>query len=119
MTAFITLGERTVTPELVLGYQTQRAAPTLTHTIIGRGDPDVTLKPVGLRTGTLDLFLLTEDDAARAQAVLSEVGVFTYTDDALPSTAMRFVVKGALGIRLDDQTRRRWVVSVQYAEVAA
>jgi hypothetical protein len=116
--AVITLGTDSFVPELVLGYQTQRSAGTLTHTIIGRADPDVTLKPVAPRTGTLELFVLSEDDAITLVALLEQQGVFRLDESVYVSMSMWFVVTGTLGIRVEEQTQRRWIVSCPYAEVS-
>lgn len=106
----------TTTPRLVLGYQTSRQVPTVLHRIIGRGDPDVTLQPAGLRIGSMDLFYLDEPTATAAVELLAVPGVFTLDDDDTPSMGMAFVVNGQLTTRLDSDTGR-WVVGVGYAEV--
>ncbi|GEL95354.1 hypothetical protein [Cellulomonas composti] len=122
MTSTITSGSISTTPDQVLGYEATVDRPVQVHRIIGRGDPDVTLSPAGLRTGTLHLFYLTAQDADAALTVLSQVGTFTLATDDLgmpvgsgPDGVMRFV-PSRLHLRLEG---RRWVLDVDYQEVAA
>ena len=116
-TTITTAAGQTTEPVLVLSYETVRNVPTLTHTIIGRGDPDVTLKPAGLRSGTLQLLYATEAEATAAMLVLTVLGTLVLADDDVASVGMTFVVTGDLYSREDEQTHRAWVVSVPYAEV--
>ena len=113
MTTTIASHDASFVPTLVLGYQTAREVPTLTHTIIGRGDPDVTLKPAGTRSGSLELFFTSEADYLAASDVLARTSVLTLADTDYPALNMSFVVR-SLGTRLEGQ---RWVVSVSYQEV--
>jgi hypothetical protein len=103
-------------PDLVLGYQASRAVPSIAHRIIGRGDPDITLVPAGLRTGTLELFYTDETEAWSALDLLSQLSTFEYTEDQFAELAMTFVVLGAVQVRLDNA---RWIVTVDYTEVSA
>lgn len=113
-------GTTTITPDLVLGYSTQQAGRNVIHDILGRGDPDVSLAPAASRAGTLNLFFLTEADAEQCRQLHAQAAVFTYTADDNTTTSMRYVVdQGGIGPALDDQTRRRWTVSVAYREVIA
>lgn len=106
------------TPELVLGYQTQREARTVVHRVLDRVDPDVSLRPAGMRSGTLDLFYLTEQEAYDAEVMHTMPARFTFTEDDRPTASMTYVVAdGRIQRRLDDATRRRWVVSVPFVEV--
>jgi hypothetical protein len=118
MASTITLNGQTVSPLLVLTYETTRNVPTVVHRIIGRGDPDVTLQPAGLRSGTLDFLCASYADADSVVVLLTTPGVLTLTDDDVPSAGMAFVVTGDLLAREDDQGTSRWIVSVPYAEVA-
>lgn len=114
----ITDGTTTITPELVLGYETAQEGRTIVHDILGRPDPDVSLAPTTTRAGTLELFFATADDAEQARVMHTQAAVFTYTATDNPTTSMRYVVAGGgLRVSLDDRTRRRWTVSVAYREV--
>ena len=113
MTTTIASHDVSFEPTLVLGYQTAREVPSLSHTIIGRGDPDVTLKPAGTRSGTLELFFTSEADYLAASDVLTRTSVLTLADTDYPSLGMSFVVR-SISARLELD---RWVVSVGYQEV--
>lgn len=111
-------GTSTLTPELVLGYETRQPGRNIFHDVIGREDPDVTLRRAGLRTGTLKLFFLTEGQANACRLLHSRPAVFTYTASDNATTSMRYAVDDSgITVTLDDDTRRRWVVAVAYREV--
>lgn len=118
MTTTITRGTTTVTPTLVLGYKSIRRAKNLIHVIIGRPDPDVTLKPAGLRTGKLELFCLDLAAALAVEALHAGEGVCELEDTDLPALNMLYVASGEIELELDPETRARWVVRVDYQEVA-
>lgn len=113
-------GTTTITPALVLGYETQQPGRNVFHDVLGRADADVSLAPPAPRTGTLQLFFLTEAEAEACRELHNQPAVFTYTATDNATTTMRYVVDSS-GVRvaLDDQTRKRWTVSVAYREVPA
>lgn len=117
MTVTITCGAASASPELVLGYKSTRKARNLIHDIIDRDDPDVTLKPAGLRTGKLELFCLDLAAALAMEALHASEGVCALEDTDLSSLNMSYVASGDITVELDGQTRTRWVVSVEYQEV--
>ena len=119
MTTTITRGVDSVSPALVLGYKSARTAKNLIHPIIGRPDPDVTLAAAGLRTGTLELFCLDLAQALAVEALHAGEGVCQLEDTDLPALNMFYVASGEIGLELDEETRLRWVVSVEYQEVLA
>lgn len=119
MTATITVGSQTVTPDLVLGYTAGRTAQAVVHPIIGRPDPDVTLREVLYRAGSLTLLFLDRTDAFTALSVLSGVSVAVLVDDEVPEVNMAFVVTGELTLTPDGQDIRRWNLTVPFQEVAA
>jgi len=114
LTTTITTTAGPLVPDLVLGYEATRAGRNVFHDIIGRADPDVSLQPAAPRAGTLELFFLTEAQAALAVDVHASPAVFTLTDSTFPTIGMRYVVDGSIGIKLDNT---RWIVSVDYREV--
>lgn len=107
----------TVTPELVLSYQSSRASGNVIHDIPGRDNPDVTLRPAGLRTGTLELFFAEEADSRAAEGVFAASGTFALIADERPTVAMYFIVSGTIERELESQTRKRWTVRVGYQEI--
>ena len=114
----VATGEVTTIRE-VLGYSATRDVPTVVHTIIGRGTPDFTVKATGPRSGTYRLFCLNETIALALEASLKRAGQFVLADTATAIANTTFVVSGKLAVELDDRTRVRCVVSVDYTAVTA
>jgi len=111
-------GATTITPELVLGYDTAQEGRNIFHDVLGRADPDVSLRVAGTRAGTLTLFFPTEAAANAARTLHAGAKVFTYTATDNATTSMRYVVDNAgIRVQLDPETRRRWTVAVAYREV--
>lgn len=119
MAVTITRGASSVSPRLVLGYQSERTAGNLIHPIIGRADPDVTLAAAGLRTGTLELLCLTLADALAVEDLHAGEGVCELEDTDAPGLGMYYVAAGKIELELDDETRAVWIVRVEYQEVLA
>lgn len=120
MSITITGGNAATTPLDCLTAEQRRPARTLVHEPIGRADaPDYTLRPAGLRTGTLELFYAVEADAYAAEAMHRAPAAFTYTDTVTPAKNMRYVVAdGDLAVRR-EVPYARWIVSVPFKEVPA
>lgn len=118
MTVTITAGASTITPELALGYSASTESRNVTHAIIGRADPDVSLAADTLRKGTLELFFATAESAWDAFSVHSTEGIFVLVDTDIPQANMTYARDGAMRIVLDPQTLRRWLLTVGYQEVA-
>lgn len=119
MSTIITHSGGAITPTIINGFSASRPVRTLVHTILGRSDPDVTYRPAGLRKGELTLVFATGAEAAAAEAALIVPQVLTLSDPAVPEVAMSFVVAdGEVGTTLDLGTRRVWIVSVPFQEVA-
>lgn len=112
-------GTTAFTPVSVTGYATSHASRNVFHDILGRGDPDVSLGPASLRQGTLEMFFETETDANNARVILTQPAVFTYTDDDLTTTSMRFAISDTVAPALEDQTRELWTLSFGYRELAS
>lgn len=119
MATVITHSTGTITPEEVNGFASAREARTIIHTILGRSDPDVTLRPAGLRTGTLKLVFATGAASAAAEAVVRYPQVLTLSDADVPEVGMSFVVaEGEITNTLDLETQAVWVLEVPYQEVS-
>lgn len=104
-------------PLQVLGYESQRASANVFHDVIGRPNPDVTLRPAGPRTGTLSFLFASEADAAECERMHAGTSVLTIDDPELPTIAMPYVADGAISRQLDSDTRALWVVGVAFREV--
>lgn len=119
MASLITVNDgsgATISPALVLGYKTSRESQNIVHDIIGGGIA-VTLIQPRPRSGTLELFFLTEAAAFDALTKHSLETTYTLTDTDRPSVNMTYVTEGTIDLELDDQGRTRWVVSAGYQEV--
>lgn len=109
----------TVTPILILGWSDERAASNLIHDLIGVPAPDVSLHPARTRSGEISLLLDDYATAVPAVEILSAPAVFTLEHSELPGASMTFVVAGAIGLELDQETLIRVVLRVPFREVAA
>lgn len=121
MTSLITVNDgtgATISPLLVLGYETDRESQNIIHDIIG-GGIGVTLIRPRPRSGTLELLFNAEGPSKNAMDLLSRETTFTLSDTDLDSVAMAFVPSGSIGLALDSATRKEWTVSVDYQEVEA
>lgn len=87
------------------------------HTILGRPDPDITKRPTGLRSGTLQLKFTTEAAAVAARAVLAVTQPLTLANSVVGAVGMVFVVAdGELGEVLSEAGA--WSLSVPFREIA-
>lgn len=114
----ITHSTGTITPRVVLGWEASRRARSLVHEVLGRPDPDITLRPAGVRSGTLRLLFATGAEAAAAASVFATAQTLTITDPDVAQVSMSFVVaEGDIVVQLDPETRRLWMLSAPFQEV--
>ena len=116
MATAITGAGVTLYPEFVVNYASRRASGNLLHVVIGRSDPDVTLKAAGLRTGTIGFICADLETAQAIEEQHAAVGVLTLVSDEFPGLDMSYVVSGSISVNPDGT---RWAVAVDYAEVSA
>lgn len=117
MTATITNGTDTITPDLVLGYEAASESGNVILTDLN-GDLVVTLRHDTPRRDRLRLFFETKADAWEARNLLASfVGSWGLAEDDHPEIDMTFVRDGSMRIVLDDATRAFWVVETGYQEV--
>lgn len=116
----ITHSSGVITPTVVEGYEAGRTPGTLLHKILGSESSAVTLRPVGMRKGTLRCVFATRVAAQTAFGILSVPQVLRLADADVPNVNMSFVVAdGELTISLEPETRNVWIVAVPFHEVAA
>lgn len=108
----------TATPDLVLGYEATSESLNVVHKIIGRSDPDITLRGDGLRSGSLEQFYLSRASAWAARTLQAAAATFTVVDSTLTELNMTFVRTGRMSIELDSDTATRWILTVDYQEIA-
>ncbi len=143
MTTIITHADGTIFPTLIEGYESTRDSGNVAHPIVGSDNPDYTLRPAGLRTGTLTLLFAdtpastgyvieddyvvpveipeqsAEDASLVCETVHASAQVFTLTTADRATILMTYVVRagGKIIRTLDRDTRSVWLVAVEYQEI--
>lgn len=116
MTTTLSNGTTTLTPKLILGWQSDQATKTQIHPIIGSTTPDVTTRPALKRSGTLQVLFNTETQANTCRTMHTAAGTFTLTSTDLSHINMTYVVAGDTSVKIAD-TMNHWIVSIGYQEV--
>jgi hypothetical protein len=113
-------------PRTITQYKTRRSSGNIVHPILGRKFPDVTLRPGGARTGTIELRVPVDAEGwgrkgSWAEDLLTRGEVCSITN-TLPrfglgdEVTMFFVVTGDIGKELDS-TRTEWVMTFDFQEI--
>lgn len=123
MNGSITGGASVITPTLILELTEEAQGGNIVHPILGRSNPDVTLRPGGRRTGTIALGFAganSEALSATARSVLLTAGLLTLVAPARPSlNGLTFVIPegGRVQRSIEPDTRNAWTVVLDYQEV--
>lgn len=120
MATVITSGALTIAPQIFLNVTSDQSSGNIVHPILGRSNPDVTLRPATLRTGVIEMGFSgpnSETDSALARTILAGGGVFALSSTDRASVSMSFVTSGRINRELEDTSRNAWVVRVDYQEV--
>lgn len=115
-TTTLLIGAAAFTPTSVETVDVSRAGRTLVHDVLGRSNPDVTLRAGGLRIGTLALVFSTEADSKAAFDALA-VGVVAQVTSSAASLTFSFVVPDGQDIALSRARAGFWTLSVPFQEV--
>lgn len=115
--ATITSGSLSFSPVLITAWEVSQTSRNVIHTIIGRNDPDVTLKPATTRSGTLQLLFSTATAANTARSILANGTVFTISDSETWLNGLDFVMSGTISTALEDSTRNMWTIQADFTEV--
>ena len=115
----ISSGTLTFTPELVTSWETTQESRNVLHTIIGKADPDVTLKPASTRSGTLEMLFTSATAANTARGILANGTIFTISGSETWLNGLDFVMSGSISTALEDETRNLWTISADFTEVIA
>lgn len=118
--ATISTGTETLTPDLVLGWDTARTSKTVQHDVIDNPEPVVVLRSPRTRSGTLSLFFVSLADALTAVDLHSGFNLFTFDGAPQePGLTLTYVVTDP-GVRLSSEgdEHTRWRVEIGYREVA-
>lgn len=116
MTTTLSNGTTTLTPTVVLGWNSEQSSKTQIHEILGSATPDVTTRPALLRSGTLEVLFATEADANTCRTMHTAAGTFTLASTDLSYISFDYVVTGTVKVEMDD-TYTQWLVSIGYQEV--
>ncbi|WNM25245.1 hypothetical protein [Demequina capsici] len=118
MSTTVTDGVTTLTPILVTGWSSTRLARNVLHDIVGTEWPEVTLRPAAPRSGTLQLLCATLADGVAMEAFHAQAKVLTLADPESAPLGMNYVASGRIDLDIDEDTRDKWIVSVEFKEVA-
>jgi hypothetical protein len=116
MSSSFTAGTTTVQPTVIDGYEAVRVTRHVFQPILGVG-LDAWTAPAGLRSGTLTAVSADRATAQSLADMLAGVLPVTFADSDVPALGMKFLGNGNIGVRLDDDTRSVWVVTVDFQEV--
>lgn len=107
------------TPIMIVGYSVSRTSRNVLHQIINRADLDVTLRPLGLRTGSLTLLCATLADAVAISNHHAGSVTITLADTLHPFQDMKYVLQPGtpLTVELDPETRVKATVALQFQEI--
>lgn len=122
MATIIVQGADVIAPSIVLGIMPGRESQNLVHPIIGRAEPDVTLRPANLRTGSIEMGFAgptAEADSYAAEMLHAAGGIFTVISDERSTLGLSYVTTGRIVRELEDATRDGWILRVEFQEVAA
>jgi hypothetical protein len=117
MASIIYHADGSITPEVIEGFEASREARSIVHHVLGRSDPDITLRPAGMRTGTLTLVFADGAAAAAAEAALRVPQVLTLADPEVPEVAMPFVVTDGEIVQRINESRKSWTLELPFQEV--
>lgn len=117
MTTTITIAGTPRTGAL-LGYQSSRPSGNIVHQIPGSNTPAVTIGPVGLRTGTLEVGFSTEAAVVAVENALLDGTVATLIDTTFASVNMSFIVHGDLVRTLETDAKKLWSLSIEFQETS-
>ncbi|QEA29707.1 hypothetical protein FGL91_14810 [Microbacterium sp. CBA3102] len=117
MATIINHSAGTLTPVAVSSWESSVEVRTIVHHILGRTDPDVTLRPASMRQGTLTLTFDAAAAATAARSVLELPQLLTLVSAEVPEVGMSFVVaNGSIGEVLG--AAGQWTITVPFQEVS-
>jgi hypothetical protein len=118
MSSYVDTGATIINPILATGYESRRPARNIVHEIFDTTSVDVTLRPAGLRTGTLELLFADEASSKAAEDAIAAAGVMTFGDTDVTTVDMSFIVPAGGDItRTLHDSRTAWLVTFGYHEV--
>lgn len=116
MTVTLSNGTDSVSPALALPYEIDYAQSTIVHDVPGREYPDVTLRPAGARSGTLQLLFIGMTGALEAANLHTTGSVMELTDTANPLMDMHYVAVDAVRL-VQQESVHPFILMVPFQEV--
>jgi hypothetical protein len=118
MTTTIT-GASIHTPEQILGFKSERIAQNLIMQLTGSPDVSVSLRPAGLRRGTLTALFVSSTTAMSFESDLASARSFELVSDDQTGLDMTFVLQPAtrIELELEPRARRLWTVKFDFQEI--
>lgn len=116
MTVTLSTGLVSVNPELALPYEFEYSQTTIVHEVPGRPFPDVTLRPAGPRSGTLQLLFIGHSAALAAAALHLDGDVLTLEDTTTPAMDMSYVAVDRTRL-VQQESVHPWMLLVPFQEV--
>lgn len=125
MTTIITHAGGIIYPTLIAGYESSRESGNIAHPISGRSNPDYTLRPAALRTGTLTLLFSDDEVSTAEEASLAAEEAHALPQPLVLATAgktsilMTYVVRegGRIARSIDSVTHKTWTLTVDFQEI--
>lgn len=119
MSTTITHAGGIITPSALRGWSASAPINSRVHNILGRPDPDITVRPAGLRRGTLTLVFGTGAEAYAARGVLAVTQPLTLVNSGVAQVSMTFVVATESGGELGEVLGRagEWTITVPFQEI--
>ncbi len=112
----VTNGTLTVSPLLWMEYASNRDTGSVIHELIG-GDVSVHVAPARPRRVQIELLFNNEAISKLCEDMHTRPGTFTITEPGRNTHSMRYVVAGTVGRKLDPETAREWIVTIEALEV--
>lgn len=119
MAVTVTDGTTDVLPRMVTGWRSRRRGGNVVHELVATENVDVTLRPAGLRRGTVEYLCDTLADALNLEALHAGEVVLSVAFSDAPALDMDYVVDGDVAVEIDDATRDAWLVLVDFQQVPA
>lgn len=116
MSSYITHPGGTLTPTAIAEYDAQQDTGNQVHPILGSASADITLAPMGLRYGQMNLVFTTESDADAARIAHTAPATFTLVSADRPALNMTYIIVDSIG-GVSRGDGGEWVVTVGFQEV--
>lgn len=102
-----------------LGYEVSHPVRTIIHPVLDTATQPVTFRPAGPRSGRIQYLFSEWETCRRAEIIHTRPGYVILDDVDWPASPMRYVAQGDVVVRLDPDTRTRWILETGFQEVPA